>query len=179
MEYYENGGGAVARLLWSSPSTPRQAIPRTQLYPSQTPAAGTGLTGQYFDNADFTTLKVTRTDATVDFNWSSGSPDPSIGADTFSVRWTGQIEAPVGEAVTFHVASDDGVRLWIGGQQVINNWTDHAPTENSGTITLVAGQKYAVQMDYYENGGGAVARLLWSSPSMAKQVVPQSRLFPQ
>jgi hypothetical protein len=137
------------------------------------------LTGQYFDNADFTTLKVTRTDATVDFDWASGSPDPSMGADTFSVRWTGQIESPVGEAVTFHVASDDGVRLWIGGQLVVDNWTDHAPTENSGTITLVAGQKYAVQMDYYENGGGAVARLLWSSSSMAKQVVPQSRLFPQ
>jgi hypothetical protein len=179
MEYYENGGGAVARLLWSSPSTPRQAIPRTQLYPSATAPTGTGLTGQYFDDRDFAVLKLTRTDATVDFDWGGGSPDASIAADTFSARWTGQVEAPFSEAITFTTASDDGVRLWINGQLVIDNWTDHPPTENAATVSLVAGQKYAVRMDYYENGGGAVARLLWSSPSMARQVIPQSRLFPQ
>lgn len=179
MEYYENGGGAVARLLWSSPSTPRQAVPTTQLYPALPPATGTGLTGQYFDDRDLSVLKVTRTDATVDFDWGSGSPHASIAADTFSARWTGQVESPASEAVTFHVTSDDGIRLWIDGQLVIDNWTDHPPTENSGTVTLASGQKYSVRMEYYENGGGATARLLWSSPTMARQAVPQSRLFPQ
>jgi len=139
---------------------------------------GTGLTGQYYDNIDFTNLKVTRTDATVNFDWGSGSPDPSIGPDTFSARWTGQVQAQFGETYTFYTDSDDGIRLWVNGVLVINNWTDHAPTEDSGTISLSAGTKVSLKLEYYENGGGAVSKLLWSSPSTSKQVVPQSQLYP-
>ena len=101
-----------------------------------------------------------------------------IAPDTFSVRWTGQVQAQFSETYIFFTESDDGVRLWVNGQLIVNNWTDHPPTENSGAITLSAGQKYTLQMDYYENGGGAVAQLLWSSPSTTKQVVPQSQLYP-
>src|SRR5581483_2048619 len=139
---------------------------------------GSGLTGQYYDNIDFTNLKVTRTDATVNFDWGTGSPDPSIGVDTFSVRWTGQVQAQFSETYTFYTDSDDGIRLWVNGVLVINNWTDHAPTEDSGTISLGAGTKYSLKLEYYENGGGAVAKLLWSSPSTPKQVVPQTQLYP-
>jgi hypothetical protein len=64
----------------------------------------------------------------------------------------------------------------VNGTQVIDNWTDHAPTENSGTIALLAGVAYPIQMDFYENGGGAVAGLSWSSASQPKQVIPQNRL---
>jgi hypothetical protein len=139
---------------------------------------GTGLHGDYFDNADLSAPKLSRTDATVNFDWGSGSPDPSMGADSFSVRWTGQVQAQFGETYTFYTTSDDGVRLWVNGVPLVNNWTDHAPTENSGTIALAAGQKVDVKMEYYENGGGAVAKLLWSSPSTPKQVVPMSQLYP-
>jgi hypothetical protein len=142
------------------------------------PGSGTGLQGNYYDNMDFTVLRVTRTDPTVNFDWGTGSPDPSIGVDTFSVRWTGQVETPFSQTYTFYTVSDDGVRLWVNGVLIIDNWTDHAPTENSGTITLSAGQRYSVQMDFYENGGGAVAQLSWSSPSIAKEIVPQSQLYP-
>jgi hypothetical protein len=145
---------------------------------SGTVGSGTGLTGQYYDNIDFTNLKVTRTDATVNFDWGGGSPDASIGPDTFSARWTGQVQAQFTETYTFYTDSDDGVRLWVNGQLLINNWTDHPPTENSATFSLVAGQKVDLKMEYYENGGGAVAKLLWSSPSTPKQVIPQGRLFP-
>ena len=55
----------------------------------------------------------------------------------------------------------------------MNNWTDHALTENSGTIALTAGQRYDIRMEFYENGGLATARLLWSSPSTPKAVVPR------
>ncbi|MEH2026811.1 PA14 domain-containing protein, partial [Nostoc sp.] len=58
---------------------------------------GDGLKAEYYDNIDFTNLKVTRTDPTVNFIWGAGSPDPSIGADTFSARWTGQVEAKYSE----------------------------------------------------------------------------------
>ena len=74
--------------------------------------------------------------------------------------------------------SDDGVRLWVNGQQIVNNWTDHAPTENSGTIALTAGQRYDIRMEFYENGGGATARLLVEQRSVPKAVVPSARLYP-
>jgi len=139
--------------------------------------AGTGLTGDYYDNIDFTSYVLTRVDATVNFNWGSGSPDPSIGADTFSVRWTGQVEPLYSETYTFYTTSDDGVRLWVDSQLVVDSWIDQGPTEHSGTIALTAGVKYDIQMDYYENGGGAVAELRWSSASQAKEIIPQSQLF--
>jgi fibronectin type 3 domain-containing protein len=138
---------------------------------------GTGLTGQYFNDQSLTNLVLTRTDATVNFNWGGGSPDPSVPADHFSARWTGQVEAQVSETYTFYTESDDGVRLWVNGQLLIDNWTDHSPTENSATIALVAGQKYDIKMEYYEDGGGATAQLLWSSASSAKQAVPTSQLY--
>ncbi|MDX1962067.1 MAG: PA14 domain-containing protein [Pirellulales bacterium] len=136
-----------------------------------------GLTGTYYNNINFTGTTVERIDNTVNFNWGNGQPDPLIGADTFSVRWTGQIEPQFSQNYTFYTTSDDGVRLYVNNQLIINNWTDHGPTEDIGTITLVAGQRYDIQMDFYENGGGAVATLSWSSPSQPKQIIPNNRLF--
>ncbi|MCM8812570.1 MAG: PA14 domain-containing protein, partial [Candidatus Omnitrophica bacterium] len=74
--------------------------------------------------------------------------------------------------------SDDGVRLWVNGKQLINNWTNHAAMENSGSITLTAGQKYDLVMEYYDYTGTATAGLLWSCPRTTKQPVPQSQLYP-
>lgn len=142
-----------------------------------TSANGTGLTGKYYSNMDFTNLALTRTDATVNFNWGTGAPDPAVGSSTFSVRWTGQVQPQYSQTYTFYTTSDDGVRLWVNGQQLVNNWTDHGPTENSGTISLVANQKYDIVMEYYDNSGGAVATLSWSSSSQTKQIIPRSRLF--
>ena len=139
---------------------------------------GTGLMGAYFTNTTVAGTPLTRTDGTVNFAWGNGSPASSIPVDGFSVRWTGQVQAQFSETYTFTTLSDDGVRLWVNGQQLINNWTDHGPTENSGSITLVAGEKYDLTMEYFENGGGAVATLSWASPSTAKQIIPSTQLFP-
>jgi hypothetical protein len=136
-----------------------------------------GLTGQYFDNIDFTGTSITRTDPTINYNWTSYSPN-GIGPDRWSARWSGQIKPAYSETYTFYTTSDDGVRLWVDGELIIDNWTDHAPTENSGTIALTARQLYDIRMEYYENGGGAMARLWWSSARQAKQIVPQGRLYP-
>jgi len=157
-------GGTTTGVVWSFTTAPGAGT-------------GTGLNGDYYDNIDFTAYVLTRTDATVNFDWGSGSPDPSIGADQFSVRWTGFVEPLYSETYTFYTTSDDGVRLWVDSQAVIDNWTDHGPTEDSGTIALTAGVQYDIQMDFYENGGGAVAQLEWSSPSQAREVIPQSQLY--
>lgn len=141
-------------------------------------SSGTGLHADYFNNQTLTAPAVlSRTDGTVNFNWANGSPGSGIGVDHFSARWSGQVEALFSQTYTFFTTSDDGVRLWVNGVQLINNWTDHGPTENSGTIALVAGQKYDIKLEFYENGGGATATLSWSSASQPKQIIPASQLY--
>jgi RHS repeat-associated protein len=138
---------------------------------------GTGLAAQYFDNMNFTNPKLTRTDATVNFDWGVGSPDSSIGVDTFTTRWTGKVEPQYSQTYTFYTQTDDGVRLWVNGQLIIDKWIDQGPTEWSGQIALNAGQRYDIRMDFYENGGGALATLSWASGSQSKQIIPQNRLY--
>jgi uncharacterized delta-60 repeat protein len=135
---------------------------------------GTGLKGEYFNNMDFTAPVFTRTDANINFNWGTGSPDPRIESDTFSVRWSGQIQVPTTGRYTFYTTTDDGVRLTVNGQRLIDKLVPQAATEWSGSIDLVAGQKYNIMMDYFERAGGAKAELRWSGPGIAKQIVPAS-----
>lgn len=141
---------------------------------------GTGLRAEYFNN---TTLSgspaLTRTES-VDYDWGDGSPGGSIGTENFSARWSGQVEAPVAGTYQFRTISDDGVRLYLNDSLIIDNWTDHAPTaDTSGTITLAAGSKSNIRLEYYERGGGAVIRLQWKPPGASDFVaIPASRLFP-
>ncbi len=126
----------------------------------------------------FTSFVLSRTDPQIDFAWGDGSPDPSINADIFSARWTGEVEAAFTETYTFETRTDDGSRLWINGQLIVDQWVDQGPTPASGEIDLVAGNSYSLVMEYYENAGGAVAELRWSSPSTPKQIIPQAALSP-
>jgi uncharacterized repeat protein (TIGR03806 family) len=152
---------------------------------------GTGLKGEYWSN-EFTTAPpanpfngaptLTRTDPTVDFDWGGGSPDPSISSDFFTARWTGSVQPQFDETYTFYVTCDDGARLyvWANGQKLtlVNSWQDQAPAEYSGSVAVRAGQRYNIEMDYYEHGGGAVAKLWWSSPSTTKAPIPTQQLYP-
>jgi uncharacterized repeat protein (TIGR03806 family) len=142
---------------------------------------GTGLQGSYYSNQAKTFNNpptLVRTDATVNFNWGTGSPDPSISMDTFTARWTGAVQPPLSDTYTFYTTTDDGVRLWVNDQLVVDNWVDQSATERSGSINLVGQQRYNIRMEYYENGGAAVATLSWSTPSMNKVIIPQSQLYP-
>jgi len=126
-------------------------------------------------------LLLTRQEFRIDVDWGNFSPDPAVPADGFAARWTGEITAPASEDFTFYTECDDGSRLWVSdapidpanpGTPVINNWVDQGPTEKaSKAVPLVAGKTYFIMMEYYENGGGAVARLRWKSASVAKQII--------
>jgi hypothetical protein len=130
------------------------------------------LIGQYYRGISFDHFVFSRLDSNIDFDWKDGTQDPSIGVDQFSVRWTGPLLAPVSGPVTFYTSSDDGVRLWVNDQLIIDNWTVHGPTENSGLIPLYAGQVCRIKLEFFENTGTALIRLLWSGPGLPKQVVP-------
>jgi hypothetical protein len=176
MEYYENTGAAVAKLLWQRPGQSTFAvIPQTQLY---VPATGTGLQATYFSGTTLTGTSVSRIDPTLNFNWGTGAPAAGIGADLFSARWTGRVLAVESGTYTFRTYSDDGVRLWVNGQLLIDNWTDHAATYNTATITLVAGQHYDIKLEYYENTGAAIMQLEWQRPGQSSfAAIPQANLF--
>jgi hypothetical protein len=138
---------------------------------------GNGLAATYFDNSNLTGASVSRIDPRIDFVLGSASPAPGIGPETFSARWTGQVMPQFSETYTFYTVSNDGVRLWVNGVRIVNNWTNHGTTENRGTIALTGGQRYSITMEWYEDTGNATARLLWSSSSTAKAIVPSARLF--
>jgi hypothetical protein len=141
---------------------------------------GSGLNGSYYDNMDFTSLKAARIDASINFDWGTAPPD-ALGAGTYSVRWTGQVMAPESGTYRFSTRTSDGVRLWINGAQVINDWHDQATIRwnDSAPITLRAGQKYSLKMEYYDNANPATARLYWYMPSRTTAtILPQDLLFP-
>jgi hypothetical protein len=119
-----------------------------------------------------------RTEA-VNFSWSTGSAGPGVNADSFSVRWTGKVEPPTTGQYTFQTTSNDGVRLWINGVLVVDNWTNHATvTNNAPVITLTKNVRYAITMEFYDNTGAAVARLKWMKPGATGfAAVPATRLY--
>lgn len=128
------------------------------------------LTGMYFDGTAFEALRVTRRDAGVDFDWPD-SPAEGVGSDRFSVRWVGEVETgPPGEYV-FATEADDGVRLWVGGKLIVDDWTVHPPKRLYGRIRLDGGRRYPIKMEFYENTVGAVARVLWAPPTVGGQQV--------
>jgi len=149
------------------------------IVPTTNPLAGEGLTGNYYNDMYFNDFAFTRADKQVNFNFRKSSPHTSIQNDTYSISWKGQVLAPTTGTYTFYTRSDDGVRLWVNGTQLVNNWTNHAATENKGTIALEAGKKYDIKLDYFENTGESLIQLRWSGPGISKQIIPQKNLFLQ
>jgi hypothetical protein len=138
---------------------------------------GGGIRADYYTGMNFESLALSRTDPQINFNWGDpGGPDTAVGDDNFSVRWTGEVEAAFTETYTFYPRTDDGVRLYVDGQLLVDRWVDRSATEDKATIDLVAGNTYGLVMEYYENTGGASAELRWSSPGTPKQLIPQAAL---
>lgn len=148
---------------------------------STTIGGGDGAYGQYFNDTNGVHLSgtpaLTRIDPTINFTWNGAQPDPAIGGTNFSVRWTGEIQAPTTDTYTFYTESDDGVMLTINGQEIINDWTTHGVTEDSATVHLVAGQFYTFELDYFQGTGPSQMQFLWANSTISKQIVPQSALF--
>ncbi len=145
----------------------------------KTAKAGGGLRADYYEGTELRTFILTRTDPQINYNWGDpGSPDPAVGDDDFSARWSGEVEAGYTETYTFYPKTDDGVRLWVDGKQLVDSWESVPiyPIEHSGTIDLVAGNTYSIVMEYFENTSNAIAELRWESPSTPKQLIPQAAL---
>jgi YVTN family beta-propeller protein len=142
---------------------------------------GGGLTGNYFNKKDLSGASVlTRVEA-IDFDWQYESPHPSINVDNFSARWTGRILASTTGDYRFETVSDDGIRVWVSNQLLIDNWTGHsATTDTSAPMRLEAGQSYPIKVEYFDSQKKAVLRLRWKLPgSSSAIVIPEGNLLPQ
>jgi len=142
------------------------------------PAAGQGLTVQYFANKDLTGAPfATGVDQTIDFDWVGAGPAQLAGRiDAFGVKWTGSLIAPIAGTYNFRTTTDDGVVLVIDGVPVITNWVDHSATNNDVAVALAAGS-HTIEYRFYENTGVATARLSWQTPgSPGYLIVPAASL---
>lgn len=146
VEYYEAGGEAVAKLSYGLiGGTDTGTVPHWR--------------GEYFNNAYLGgSPTFVRSDAAVDFNWGYNSPGSGVGPDNFSVRWTRTLA--LNGRTRFTVTSDDGVRLWVNNQLLIDNWTQHAAQTVTANVN-VAGS-VPVKLEYFEAGGLAEVHLTWA-----------------
>jgi glucose/arabinose dehydrogenase len=116
--------------------------------------------GRYYNNMTLAgTPAVVQCEPNVNYDWGTGSPAPGVNVDQFSVRWTGRHSFEAGTH-TFTARTDDGMRVLVDGTPVIDDWRDQPPTTYTGTRTLAAGE-HVVTIEFYENGGGAVAQVGW------------------
>lgn len=154
MDYYENGGEAVAALSWTKV---------TAVLPTPVPQPVTNWRGEYFNDVNLSGSPVlVRDDTFVDFIWGSSSPSPNvISADRFSARWTRTLNLTPGRYF-FTVFADDGVRLWVNNQLLVDEWHVQPLTSYTAVIDITS-SSVPVVMEYFENTGLAEARLLWST----------------
>lgn len=140
---------------------------------------GTGLTGAYFNGLQDPSGVPTATelDHVINFNWNGNSPIAGVGGSNWAGEWTGLIQAETTSNYTLTTNSDDGVRVYVNGNLVIDNYGYHAPTYNSGRIAFVAGQKYTIDIKFFQGGGGSVLQLFWNAPGLPFQLVPTSQLY--
>jgi phage tail-like protein len=136
-----------------------------------------GLWGEYFKGRSFEQSAFSRVDPVIDFHWGMAVP---IATD-FSIRWTGQILGPVSEIITFYVTADNGVRLWIDDELVIDSWHDQDPSERRGLARLVAGRWHSIRLEYGERVAGSSPpsgiSLSWSHRDATKELIPRTSLY--
>jgi choice-of-anchor A domain-containing protein/prepilin-type N-terminal cleavage/methylation domain-containing protein len=150
VEYYQGPGVSRVELEWSllDLSACGDATTKTWL-------------GAYYSNRTLSGAPtLCRKDASIDFDWANGSPDPRLPSDGFSVRWTRAVDFTVTGTYRFTAGSDDGVRVYVDGVRVINFWSDRAYGTSTADVRIAAGRR-TITYEFYENGGLARATLTW------------------
>jgi len=147
VEYYENQGDALVKLSWEVAASPPSVW-----------------NGEYYDNRWFNGSPFRNNSNILDFNWGYNSPAPSIPSDGFSARWWRTVYFNAG-VYRFVASSDDGIRVYVDGQVIVDGWYDHPARTFAGEIDLKEGEHH-VAVEYYENTGVALVNLTWGLASI-------------
>ncbi|HEX6624749.1 MAG TPA: glycoside hydrolase family 3 C-terminal domain-containing protein [Pyrinomonadaceae bacterium] len=174
-----NYNGQPSRATTPLAGVRQKVSPRTKvLYAQGTPLmefAGTpipasalrDLKAEFFANRKLEGAPVlTRDEKAVDFDWGMNTPAPGVMADDFSVRWKGKLVPAVSGKYRLGATADDGLRVYLDGKLIVEDWTEHAPTTRTGEVTLEAGKSYDLKFEYFEGRIGAVAKLVWQPPAL-------------
>lgn len=123
-----------------------------------------GLRGEYFDNNALAgTPRLVRTDARVDFGWTLNSPGRGIPYDWYSARWTGRLAVPPSGVRRIGVEGNDGYRLYIDGNIVIDNWVKQSYHTRLVEVALRPGSTHDIRLEYFESTGNARLKLIWDA----------------
>ncbi len=135
-----------------------------------------GLIGMYYNNSNLTDLIGVRVDGPIDFDWESGSPMDGVDDNTFSITWNGYLKVDHPGGYDLFITSDDGARLWVDGDLIIDDWNNHASSENEASISLDRGF-HRIRLDYFDNSLYANIKMEVDGPSFPRMTIPGSSLF--
>lgn len=127
-----------------------------------------GLKGEYYTGTNFGRKVMTRIDPQIRFDWSARDPAPGIPYSYYSIRWTGKLLAPATGQYRFYAKVDDGIRIWVGNQKVMDSWQLNDSQNYTGSIVLEAGRYYDLRVDYFNDMLGGVIELYWQRPDAKK-----------
>ena len=123
-----------------------------------------GLTAEYFANLGLSgEPAVKRVDANINFQWTLGMPDASVGHDFYSARWTGVVRAPASGHYRIGLDGDDGYRLWVNGQLVVDRWVKQSYHTELAALPLEPGRDHTLRVEFNEPVGNAHLKLVWAA----------------
>jgi hypothetical protein len=141
-------------------------------------AQAQGLMGFYYDGTGFGELQATRVDPFINFEWNPIDMPEGMSNENFSVRWVGRIFPRYAETYEIIVTTDDGMRLWVDGQLLVDTWMGQGATEYTGQIALRSNRGYDIMLEYYQGSGGSHAQLEWASASQVRETISEDRMEP-
>jgi hypothetical protein len=184
IEYFDATFDALMKVSWSSPAINREIIPAKVLW-HKAPGKDelqTGLWGEYFDFSNGfpqppanRKADLKRVDRTLNFDKTEGDFGNTTLSGNFFARWSGTLRVPKAGKYKFYTESDDGSRLLINGQQIVNNGGPHGMQEVAGEIELPAGE-HKIVIEYYDIDGEAGLKASWSGPDLEKAIISEDYL---
>jgi hypothetical protein len=185
LAYFDQSGPAAVRLSWSGPGVPKSVLSKDRLYArsflpehASDALSSQGLLATYYRNPDLSGETLTRVDAELNFNWQDRDPAAGFPRTNFSVRWTGQLLADYSQDYTLYALSDEPMRVWIDNRLLIIPSAQFYLTETKETVPLLAGERHDIRVEGQSTSATATFRLMWSSASTSKAVIPSTHLFP-
>lgn len=125
-------------------------------------------TVSYWDNVNLEGIPVeTREEVELDHDWGTGSPAPEVPANRFSARWVRYIDVPTAGSYRFAVTADDGVRLWVDGELLVDDWSVQ-PAQTTTVDKYLREGVHELRVDYFENTGLAEVALSWRRAGIAE-----------
>lgn len=176
LDYFEQGGAGHLELLWVRPGsdtpshlTTSGTLNATDLLVKEAEGIQGAWQAEYFEGREFEQSKLKRSETYIEHDFNKSSPAPTVPRTNFSARWTGKLLIKKPGEFTFYTTSDDGVRLYVNGKLIIDEWRGMAPTEHSGSIQL--SNDADIVIEYFQGGGGASLKLEWEGPDSRRRLL--------